>query len=333
MARTRANVGGAHAIRHAYYSKPQPPQDQPERPSSLINDGYLRNQKIGGLNGDIVPMVLGGGSEAENVILLPIDYIYNPDDQDDYWREQPSGYQASKTSIAYEKPRGDHPGIARYISRDPWAGLPILARPTGPALEEFIEHHKQAMYLEGAQGSAIIQKFLPLALSALAFNHSHNDFYYNDLTFSNCWLSTDFSLSVVGFLNSEFRDEWGQLHHGHGLRLGPKMRLTHVTSFASVKTDLFDWGTFVYQLMTSEEPGGDSERQIIEQIRARRFPIVSSELLGRVIKKCWTQQYADASEVRRDLLNFLSDRGYTVAGDTIQNFHHENIPLFAVESW
>lgn len=112
------------------------------------------------------------------------------------------------------------------------------------------------------------------------------------------------------------------------------MRLTHVTSFASVKTDIFDWGTFVYQLMTSVEHGGESERQIVEEIRAGRFPVVPTELLGDVIRKCWMQQYADTGEVRRDLLSFLRGTAYEVAGDDdfIQDFHPEDVPDYAMES-
>lgn len=324
----RYGLASHRAIIHPYYKPPQPPAEQPQRPTPLIKSGYPRNQIIGGLNDSVLPMVLGDDPGADAVILMPIDYDGN--DLEEYWREQTSGYQALKTCIAYEQLRGDHPRVARYISRDPWAGLPILSRPTGPSLEEFIKHHQGIMYPTGTGNHTVSEKFLPLvlnwslqALSGLTFIHSHNDYYYNDLTVYNCWLSSDFSLSLIGFLNAEFRDEWGQLNDGRGNCKGPMMRLTELEPRASVKSDLFDWGTFVYQLMTNDEPGEGTSKEVRAQIRQQEFPTLSRNLMGEIVTKCWMQQYDNAGELRGDLVRFLQERGYEVDGDgdTIKDFH------------
>jgi nitrate reductase NapE component len=152
---------------------------------------------------------------------------------------------------------------------------------------------------------------------------------------SNRWLSSDLSLSIVDFLNAEFRDKWGQLNHGYDRRLGPQMRLIHLDSFAGIRSDVFHWGTFVYRFITGEEPGDEeaTEWQIMQLIRAGCFPIISNEFLGLrgIITKCWMQQYTDTGEVRQDLLRFLGRSGYVVVDDAIQDFHPENVPDFAME--
>ncbi|RFU32357.1 hypothetical protein B7463_g4003, partial [Scytalidium lignicola] len=253
----RYGFGASRPIKHPYYQRPQPPPGQPERPTPLLSRGNPRNRLIDGLDDSVFLMILGDGADADEVILLPSDYVNGGTDEDEYWREQTSGYQALKTSIAYEQLQGDHPRIARYLRRDAWNGLPILARPTGPSLNEFIGNHQANMYPDG---HIVNDTFLPLvlnwalqALSALKFIHSHNDFYYNDLTIYNCWLSSDLSLSLIGFLHAEFRDEWGQLNDGGADRKGSMMRTTIIKPRANVQSDLFDWGTFVYRLLTNED--------------------------------------------------------------------------------
>jgi len=101
--------------------------------------------------------------------------------------------------------------------------------------------------------STVSETFLPLmlnwalqALSGLVFLHSHNNFYYNDLTIYNYWLSLDLSLSLIGFLNAQLRDQAGQLNESGYNYKGPMLRLTLVDPRASVKSDLLDRATFVY---------------------------------------------------------------------------------------
>jgi hypothetical protein len=73
-------------------------------------------------------------------------------------------------------------------------GLPILP-------EIFLEHHKDSIFPIGS--STVSETYLPLvltwplqALSGLISLHSHNDFYYNGVTVSNCWLSSNLPLSL-----------------------------------------------------------------------------------------------------------------------------------------
>lgn len=167
------------------------------------------------------------------------------------------------------------------------------------------------------------------ALSGLAFIHSHENFYYNDLSIYNCWLSSELSLSLIGFLNADFRDQQGFFHEGLGSFRGPTLRLTRVKRRASVKSDLFDWATFVYTLMTNKDPERDplnAWQDVPKQIRANDYPQLSENLMGKIVRKCWLQEYQNTTEVRRDVEAFLSDSGFELDGDGIRGFVPADIP-------
>ena len=55
------------------------------------------------------------------------------------------------------------------------------------------------------------------------------------------------------------------------------LRLSRVKSRPSVKSDLFDWATFVYILMTGKEPERDPEnawKDVPGQIHEREYPLL-----------------------------------------------------------
>ena len=182
----------------------------------------------------------------------------------------------------------------RYITRDPWTGFPILTKPSGPPLETFLTQHRNKIF--PADSTQLNASYFPLlaswilqALSALGFIHSHPNFFYHDLCISSCWLSSDLSLSLVGFLAADFKDANGDVHVGFGSFNGPAMRLNRVKSSASasasvsVKSDLFDWATFVFMLMTGKEPERDPEDEwsdVTVQNREGEFPVLEEKLMG-----------------------------------------------------
>ncbi|KAH6714974.1 hypothetical protein BKA61DRAFT_480978 [Leptodontidium sp. MPI-SDFR-AT-0119] len=283
---------------------------------------------LGGLSDFAFAQVL----DEHSVILIPREYIR--DDPEQLLRREPSALCCFRTCIAYELLGKDHPNIARYISRDAWTGFPILARPTGPPLEVFLDKHRSKMF--SSSSSDVNTTYLPLvlnwalqALSGLAFIHSHENFYYKDLSIYNCWLSSDLFLSLIGFLNADFRDQQGCLHAGFGSFRGPTLRLTRIKPHASVKSDLFDWATFVYTLMTNKEPERDPFNAYLDvpkQIRAKDYPQLSEHVMGKIVRKCWLQEYQNAMDVRRDVAAFLLDSGFEVDGDGIRGFVPANIP-------
>ncbi|RFU23915.1 hypothetical protein B7463_g12422, partial [Scytalidium lignicola] len=309
-------------IVHPYYKPPYPPPSHP-RPTPLIQASG-RPECFASPNDEVTATPL----DEDSLILPPREY--SSDDGDEWWREQVSANSLFKTCIAYEQIGEDSPRIARYIARDEWTGLPILAKPTGLTLVGFLPRHEQNMY----QSETVDSIYLPLifnwafqALSGLSFFHSHN-IIFNDLHLRTCWLSSDLSLSLVGFMGAEFRDEFGELNIGN--HISPVFRLTLIQK-PNIQSDLFDWGTFIYVLMTYGLPEGnanyDETKALVHQ---QNFPALASDLMGDMVKKCWMKEYGSAAELRKDIEAFLTLHGYEVEGDNIKNFDPTNIPQFAM---
>lgn len=202
----------------------------------------------------------------------------------------------------------------------------MLAKPTGPTLVEFLTKHEEDLY---RLGTASVP-YLPLifnwalqALSGLAFAHSHN-IIFNDLNMRTCWLSKDLSLSLVGFMGAEFRDEFGELNTGG--HMSQNFRLTLVQK-PDIKSDIFDWGTLVYTLMTNQLPQGNANHHETKAlVRQQNFPNLASDLMGDMARRCWMQDYGSVAELRRDVESFLVSKGYEVEGDNLKAFDSASIP-------
>ena len=93
-------------IVHPYSLPPQPPNVP--RPTPLVR-GSGRPQCFASLNEEITVTPI----DEYSLILLPREY--NGDDEDEYWRDQPSAQSLFKTCIAYEQIGEDSPRIVRYV--------------------------------------------------------------------------------------------------------------------------------------------------------------------------------------------------------------------------
>jgi hypothetical protein len=103
-------------------------------------------------------------------------------------------------------------------------------------------------------------------------------------------------------------------------------RLTLVQK-PDVKSDLFDWGTFVYTLKTNQLPQGNANYHETEAlVHQQNFPNLASDLMGDIVRRCWMQHYGSVAELRRDVESFLVSKGYEVEGDSLRDFDPANIP-------
>lgn len=90
------------------------------------------------------------------------------------------------------------------------------------------------------------------------------------------------------------------------------------------KKDIFDWTTWVYGLMTDEEPLEqglgplDSEpdmrtwRRRCSQVRRREFhdwPVMREEMLGSVVVKAWEGDFESAAEALKEARKVLKASG------------------------
>lgn len=70
----------------------------------------------------------------------------------------------------------------------------------------------------------------------------------------------------------------------------------------SIATELFAFGSLLYELSVGREPYDDKPLSDIKRLfLLKQFPPVGHLVLGPVIKKCWIGQYADNEEVINDI--------------------------------
>lgn len=218
------------------------------------------------------------------------------------------------------------------MGQDAWTGLPILAKPSGGTLEQFIEKHLFRLYTEPLESafSRIKKDFLPLAYqwslqiaSALCTIHSHG-IAYGEITDALCWLSSpSLSISLAGFLGAEFQDtekNWnfpGFFYSGEDF--SPKYSNHEYGSKSpTVKTDIFIFGRIVYLMMTSLSPGDGMDKsweEISQMVRDEEWPTLEHEYLGAIVHKCWNFGYDSMEEVLDELKALIQAEGWGIKGE------------------
>lgn len=178
--------------------------------------------------------------------------------------------------------------------------------------------------ISGPYRPLVLQWALQL-LSGLRFVHSHC-IIFGDLNPSACWLNSDLSVALVGFVSAQFRDSYDVLHLG-STHSGDLFRLSEMQRRVSVKSDLFDWANLVFQLMTNRTPVGPEQplNTVVAQIARREFPALSHELMGNVVRKCWMQEYESVDNVSRDVEVYLQEHGYEIEKNHLKEFDPSSI--------
>jgi hypothetical protein len=293
---------------HPYYNPPNLPPNEP-RPTPITNgDGKPLDQSLfPGFNDFVYAVPIG----KESKILIP--KTFDDDDAPDaYWHNDGDGtaQKLFKTCIAYEEIGEEHPRLLRYLARDPWTGLPTFVRPSGPPLVGFVGEHRAVMYppdladeyirLAPAYQPLILSWSLHL-LSALRFIHEHN-IIFGKIDHDCCWLSSDLSLSLVGFYDADFRDEFGFWSR------------SWLPGRASVKSDIYGWATFLFLFLTEGEYHDWPQNHEVSG-----SPDLPDRLIAReVLRKCCAMEYENADDVWRDFEAALKESGYEVDGDSLK---------------
>ncbi|KAH6874062.1 hypothetical protein B0T10DRAFT_415913 [Thelonectria olida] len=253
------------------------------------------------------------------------------------WYESPCVERCVKTCAAYEFIGEQHPRIARYAGRDPWTDMPLFERPSGPSVEEFTREHHELMYTEQRdEPNCRPQKqYLPLmyqwalqALSAVSFCHKHNVIVGLFETENFLVSFPDLSISMIGFVAAKFTDGKADTPYESDINGFPSFNPFDLcvnegagvdAEEATITTDLFILGTFIYVLMTDTAP--DSPLDEGEDIPGEKWPHIEREYLGEVVTKCWECRYQSVQEVRHDIVEILQHEGWEIEGhDTLKGF-------------
>ena len=140
-------------------------------------------------------------------------------------------------------------------------------------------------------------------LSALRFIHSH--IIYSEVGSGPCLHSSTLLVSLVGFLDAIFADEYGY-------------RAEPPDEESNVKDDLRSWAAFLYFRMMKNNKVEHYWPTAPYDPEPARIP---NEMIGReVLRKCSAREYENAADVWADLEADLNERGYVLDGDSLKDF-------------
>ncbi|KAH4204345.1 hypothetical protein HBI95_151520 [Parastagonospora nodorum] len=272
--------------------------------------------------------------DADTVVLLPSEYYDEDDaelreDADAVWMDTLNADRCWKTTAVYEQIGEGHAHVVPFIRRDLWTACPVLEKPSGPCMEKFMQEAREVMYTHplDSASSRVLPSHRPLIyqwalhfISGLSFIHSH-EIILSDFGLLNCWLSADshLSLSLVGFLDATFKWNvaYGRLYRGESLS-GQSFHPLKYQREPSFQTDLFLYGCVVYELMTGAWPGDHSGlrgREITNLILSKRWPVLETEHMGEIVRKCWNGGFENAEQVKAEVIAFLEGLGWEIEGN------------------
>ena len=88
---------------------------------------------------------------------------------------------------------------------------------------------------------------------------------------------------------------------------------------ARTRTDLFDWATLGYRLVTN------TWQDVQAVARRHAFPALENDKLGESVHKCWRREYDSAGEVLKDVQEFLQSQSILTDGDDIAGFDRNQL--------
>ncbi|RBA15498.1 hypothetical protein FPRO05_12572 [Fusarium proliferatum] len=296
------------------------------------------------------PIDIGGTSvfsrDADSVIFIPHCRFWTDgpedDDPDADWREEPGGFVCFKTSYAYNMIGQEHPRIVPVIGQDAWTGLPILQKPTYGSLWNFLGNYESQLYATQEDSAPpttrMKPEYRPLAyqwslqlLSALSLIHSHG-IAYGEINGENCWITAgSLSISLAGFVGSEFHDPSTRYNLSGWFFTDTdyapdKLPLDRAVKVPTLKTDMFYFGSLVYEFMTGRMPGLEDSRETRRLIVEEDWMAdLEDRFMGKIVRKCWRFEYEDIEELQGEVQAFIEACGWSIRGDELEGFDAHSI--------
>jgi serine/threonine protein kinase len=307
---------------------------------------YLHNVDISQLVGD------EPGSE---LLMRPVEYEDREDiGEDAEWREAQYADRCWKTTEIYQH-ISHHPNVVRFLRPDSWTWLPVLANPGGPHLEAILKANRTEMYEQRENDSTnnktiarsrvrtkhlnLVHQWAIHLAKALEHIHSYSfditpvpkiSIVFGDLSIEKCWLSpSGTTLSLLGFLDAGYRTRSSPLHVGDHSLSTPWFN--PLSKNPTMQTDLFPWGSVVYELMTGHWPGQGQglEWQDADMLVSRReWPRLETMCLGDVVRKCWADEITSAAELVVAVRKAVTNMGVVLGDeDEILNLGLEGLKI------
>lgn len=198
---------------------------------------------------------------------------------------------------------GPHPHITKLLGADEDKGIIVLER-----LQCSLRQHLFNLRKTGQRPAPA--DFLRWAWqTAQAFQHMHaRGVRQVDIGAYNVLLDRDGNAKLCDFAGSSL--------DGSEPTIMPGSHATHPlldVDRPSVQSELFAFGSMLYEMETMEQPYAGKEEEELERLfGAEVYPDTSGLVLGEAVRKCWMREYTDTGdlvvEIRRLREAVLGDR-------------------------
>lgn len=143
------------------------------------------------------------------------------------------------------------------------------------------------------------QQWILMAANALVAIH-HSGVIHADISARNFLVADDLTIKLCGFSGSAIGEEPALVEEEDRYRLSPDAP-------RSTTSDLFALGCLIFEIWTGLRPLEEIEDDDYEEIETRyaagQFPCLDGLPYQDIILKCWTCQYVNAVQLKRDIQN------------------------------
>lgn len=159
--------------------------------------------------------------------------------------------------------------------------------------------------LTGPAKSGDIYRWAIQAAESLVFCHS-NSVLHGDICCANFFLDENQNLKLGDFAGSSVDDSPALVcyHTSHQLPESDALLSDEGTTI-TVDTEIFAFGSFLYEMITRVQPHNSfTDGEIEERFRRKDFPDVKHlKALGLVIMRCWNLEFATMAEILASIEN------------------------------
>ncbi|KAE8355112.1 kinase-like domain-containing protein [Aspergillus coremiiformis] len=144
----------------------------------------------------------------------------------------------------------------------------------------------------------ILLQWAQQAAQSLAFCHSQN-VLHGDINCGNFCLDRHLNIKLCDFAGSSINGSSAKVCYSTSHQLPGNQPSTSDGIMISEKTEIFAFGSALYEMVTGDEPYSEKDDSEIEELyRHNIFPDVTGlGPLGPVITRCWTSDFHHMSEV------------------------------------
>ncbi|KAF2753049.1 kinase-like protein [Pseudovirgaria hyperparasitica] len=192
---------------------------------------------------------------------------------------------------------GPHPRVIRLIQR----------HRDGLLLENMANGSVQKYLQENDSKTSLYQKleWAWQAAEGLAYIHERNVLHC-DFSIGNLLLDSNLMVKLCDF-QGKLLDSDGSIILDGGAAVNTISSMPRPDyNICNQKSDIFALGTAIYIMITGQSPFPgldpiDDEHEIQRRFRESDFPPLKTLYVGDIVRKCWMQQYAQATEIMDDI--------------------------------